>query len=188
MHRRRPIPDLGLALAVLVLSACSGGTRAGVSHARSATPLPVCRTQQLHLATSFYGEAGGQFIQTFTFTNRGHSACQMRGWPTLRVRDKSGRAVPVRSRRVVQGAPTAPPFKIVVLFPYGAASFDVYGADWNALANRSCSHTTAILVTPPGAGEKLSTAVKMPKCGLFDVAPVIAGKSDREAWSVVWHK
>ncbi len=179
--RRCLVPYLGAVFAVLALSACGGGTRRELA-------IPVCRAQQLHLSPSFYGEAGGHFIQTFTFTNVAHSACRLPGWPTIRVRSKSGRAVSVRSRRVVQGAPSAPPFRTVVLHPHDAASFDVYGADWNGLANRPCPYTTAITVTPPSAADKLSAAVRMPICGLFDVAPVIAGKTDRQSWSVVWHK
>jgi Protein of unknown function (DUF4232) len=179
--RRCPVPCLGTVFAVLVLSACGGG-----AHLELLTP--VCRAQQLHLAPSFYGEAGGQFIQTFTFTNHAQSACRLPGWPTIRVRSKSGRAVSVRSRRVVQGPPSAPPFRTVVLHPHDAASFDVYGADWNGLANRPCPYTTAITVNPPGAADRISAAVRMPICGLFDVAPVIAGRVDRQSWSAVWHK
>jgi len=156
--------------------------------ANSTASFPVCRTQQLRVAASFYGEAGGQFIKTFTFTNVGRSVCQLRGWPSLELRGKSGHPVAVHSRRVVQGAQSAPPVRTVVLRRRGAASFDVYGADWNVRANQPCSHTTAIFVTAPGGRSMLSVAVKMPNCGLFDVAPVIAGKTDRQAWSRVWHK
>jgi len=76
----------------------------------------------------------------------------------------------------------------VVLDPHGSASFDVYGADWNASANRRCPHTTAISVTPSSAGDKLLAAVRMPNCGLLDVAPLIAGRVDRQSWSVVWRE
>jgi hypothetical protein len=158
-------------------------------------PSPTRPHHSLYVARSssvsppaFYGEAGGQFIQTFTFTNVGRSVCQLRGWPSLELRGKSGRPVAVHSRRVVQGAQSAPPVRTVVLRRRGAASFDVYGADWNVRANQPCSHTTAIFVTAPGGRSMLSVAVKMPNCGLFDVAPVIAGKTDRQAWSRVWHK
>jgi len=178
MHQH-PIRYLGAVLAVLLLSACGGGTRTEVT-------FPLCHAHQLHLAPSFYGEAGGQFIQTFTFTNLGNGACQVRGWPTLRVSATSGRPVSVRLRRVLQGPPSAPPFRTVLLHPRGAASFDVYGADWNGLSNRPCSHTTAIVVTLPGAADTRKATVKMPDCGLFDIAPLIAGKTDRHAWSVVW--
>jgi hypothetical protein len=177
--RRCLVLYIGAVFAVLVLSACGGGTRLEL--------IPVCRAQQLHLSPSFYGEAGGQFIQTFTFTNLSRSACRLPGWPTIRVRGKSG-PVSVRSRRVVQRAPSAPSFRTVALHPHDAASFDVYGPDWNSLANRPCPYTTAITVTPPSAADKLSAAVRMPICGQFDVAPVIAGKADRQSWSAVWHK
>jgi hypothetical protein len=186
VYARLTMPGRLTGLSVLALGGVLAVTASPL--ASSTRSVPVCRAQQLRLAASFYGEAAGQFVQTFTFMNVGHSVCQLRGWPSLELTSKSGRPVSVRSRRVVQGAPSARPFRTVVLRRRGAASFDVYGADWNFRANRPCSHTTAIFVTPPGDRSMLLVAVKMPNCGLFDVAPVIAGKTDRHAWSRVWHR
>lgn len=180
---RRAIGYLGPLFAVVFLTAWVEG-----GPVRSSASVPVCHARDLQLAASFYGEAGGQFSQTFTFTNLGDSACRMRGWPTLQVRTPSGRVASVRSIRVVQGASTTHPFRTVVLRPSGAASFDVYGADWDFRANRACPQTRAIFVLPPGAGGRLVAAVSLPNCGGFFVAPVIAGKTDRQSWSVVWRK
>lgn len=146
----------------------------------------VCRTAELRLVAHGYGEAGGQFRQTFTFTNVGGRTCLLAGWPTLTLKSPSGRAVSVRSIRVVQGALSAHPFRTVILRRGRAASFDVYGADWNFRAYRACPATTAVLVSSPGASA-LSVNVKMPNCGAFYIAPIIAGKTDRQSWSVVWH-
>jgi hypothetical protein len=139
--------------------------------------VPRCETSQLRLSATFYGEALGSFTQTFTLTNASTRVCRLRGWPSMPS---------VTSRRVVQGAPTAPPFETVVLKPGAAASFDVYGADFDAVANRPCPQTSTVRIAPPGARSALSVRARMPDCGLFEVAPVIAGKSDRIAWSVVW--
>lgn len=130
---------------------------------------------------TFYGVALGSFVQTFTFTNASHRACALAGWPRLALENRSR----VTTRRVRQGAPTAPAFRTVVLRPRGVASFDVYGEDWNHQEDKPCPKTTRIRITPPGARSALSVAVKMPNCGLFLVAPVIAGKTDRQAWSMV---
>ena len=59
---------LGLA-ALVVLPACSGGSSGkGPTKAVQSAHQP-CRASGLALKVGRYGEAGGQFIQTFTFTN-----------------------------------------------------------------------------------------------------------------------
>jgi hypothetical protein len=64
----------------------------------------------------------------------------------------------------------------------------VYGADWDFQRNRSCPFATAALVTPPGGGAALHVGVKIPNCpGGFEIAPLIAGRTDRQSWSFVWH-
>jgi hypothetical protein len=143
----------------------------------------------LHLAASFYGVAGGQFIQTVTFTNISRRVCRMAGWPSLEIEVASRRPVAVRTRRVVQGPLGARPFASVLLRARGAASFNVYGTDWDFRRNRSCSPTTAALVTPPAGGAALRVGVRIPNCpGGFEIAPVIAGPTDRLSWSLVWHR
>jgi hypothetical protein len=168
----------------------AGALLAGAAPAlcSSSSSVPRCQTRQLHLVASFYGEAGGSFTQTFTFTNASRQDCQLRGWPSLKLESRSGRPMAVASRRVTQRAPTAPPFATVVLGTGGAASFDVYGADWDHTTNRACPETTAALITPPGDLSALSAAVRMPHCGLFYIAPLIAGRTDHQSWSVVWHR
>jgi hypothetical protein len=147
----------------------------------------VCRAGQLRLTASFYGEAGGQFVQTFTVTNAVATSCSLAGWPSLWLRSPSGRAEPARSIRVIQGGPSSPPFGTVVLGAGGAASFDVFGADWDAVANRACPKTHALSVVLPGVAP-LPVTVAMPYCSAFYVAPIVAGWVDRDAWSVVWEK
>jgi hypothetical protein len=148
-----------------------------------------CQASQLHLAASFYGVAAGQFIQTFTFTNMSRRVCRMAGWPSLEIEVGSRRPVAVRTRRVVQGSPNARPFVSVLLRARGAASFNVYGADWDFRRNRSCPLTTVALVTPPAGGAALRVGVRIPNCPVgFEIAPLIAGRTDRQSWSFVWHR
>src|SRR5689334_13386071 len=84
---------------------------------------PTCRPAQLRLEASFYGEAGGQFLQTFTFTNASRRECALKGWPTVTPEGRSGRPQRARSLRVIQTAPTV---HAVVIGSGAAASFDVY--------------------------------------------------------------
>src|SRR5439155_19878206 len=141
-----------LARRIVTLAGLAAGSMLAVAAPGSAnsSAFASCESLQLHLAASFYGEAGGQFLQTFTFTNVSRRVCRMEGWPSLEIEVASYGPVPVRTRRVVQGPLRAPPFALVLLRPRGAASFDVYGADWDFHRNRSCSQATAALVTPAG--------------------------------------
>jgi len=87
----------------------------------------------------------------------------------------------------VQGPLEARPFESVILRPGGAASFDVYGADWDFRQNRSCPLATAAFVTPAGGSAALRVRARIPNCpGGFEIAPVIAGRTDRQSWSFVW--
>jgi Protein of unknown function (DUF4232) len=157
------------------------------SSAPAAASVPTCTATQLRLRPTLYGEAGGQFIQTFTLTNAGANACRLAGWPTLRGVVASGKTEPAPSIRVVQGKPAVKPFRTVVLQPGSVAAFDIFGADYDALANRACPKTRALLLAAPGVAPSRAT-VTLPFCGPFYVAPVVAGGTDRDAWSVVWAK
>lgn len=190
---RRPEPDEAsrseMERIVIVLSLLGAAvalyTSPVVSGASSGTPR--CRQSQLRLVAGAYGEAAQQFMQTLTFVNVSSRECQLMGWPTIRVKSELGRPLVVRTIRVIQGAPTARPFKRVRLGPGRAASFNVYGADWNAAANRPCRQTSAILVKPPGLRAAFEVRVRVPNCGVFYIAPLIAGRRDRKAWSIVWN-
>lgn len=181
-----------MATRALIAAAILGGLASatftvGSSSAPAAASVPTCIASQLHLRPTLYGEAGGQFMQTFTLTNAGANACRLAGWPDLRGVDVSGRTEPAPSIRVVQGKPAARPFDSVVVAPAKVAAFDIFGADYDALANRACPKTRALLVGPPGVAPS-RVRVALPFCGPFYVAPVVAGGTDRNAWSAVWAK
>jgi hypothetical protein len=181
MRARQLLAVAGVTAGSVLAVAATGST--------NSSAFARCQPSQLHLAASFYGEAGGQFIQTFTFTNISPRVCRMAGWPRLEIEVASHRPVPVRTQRVVQGPLRARPFASVLLRADGAASFNVYGADWDFPRNRSCPLTTAALVTPAGRSAALRVGVRIPNCpGGFEIAPVIAGRTDRQSWSFVWHR
>ena len=174
------------ASAVLLLTASAAP--AAAPGLNSSSSVARCQTRQLQLKAGFYGVAMGSFVQTFTFTNSSRYACRLTGWPRLELESHSSRPVAIASRRVVKSPPPAPAFATIVLRPRGAASFNVYGADWNHAKNRACPETSAALVAPPGDLARLTVAVRMPNCGLLYIAPVIAGRTDHDAWAVVWHR
>src|SRR5436190_17591614 len=87
-------------VAPLVVAAAGLGSPTG--------SVPRCLTWQLRLAPTFYGEAGGQFLETFTFANASRRRCWLRRWPGLSLEGRSGQPLRVSSRRVRQGAPGTP--------------------------------------------------------------------------------
>ena len=124
-------------------------------------------------------------MRTFTFTNASSSTCWLRGWPSFQVKGAGGKPTAVSTVRVRQTVPPAPALLTVVLRRGGTASFDVYGADWNPVANQPCPQTSALSVTPPGDSSALLVAVRILDCHSFEVAPVVGGSKDRQAWSRV---
>jgi peptidoglycan hydrolase-like protein with peptidoglycan-binding domain len=117
-----------------------------------------------------------------TFTNRSRGACELRGWPSIAVEAPGRPAWSAFARRVVQSSKR--PAR-VRLEPGGAASFDVFGADWDAAANRPCPEASTLSVELPGDHMVLRIAVRIPDCGLFEIAPLVPGRRDRDAWSLV---
>ena len=143
----------------------------------------LCRAPGLTLTAHDYGEAGGQFRQTFTFRNVTAERCVLTGWPAFRLVSAAGRAVPTKTQRVRQTTPPAPASKIVVLAPHRTASFNVYGADFDALHDVACPRTAAAAITAPQTTSPVFLRLRVPNCGTFYVAPVVAGSSDRDSWS-----
>jgi hypothetical protein len=173
---------LGLA-ALVVLPACSGGSSGkGPTKAVRSVRQP-CLASGLALKVGRYGEAGGQFIQTFTFTNVSSADCRLGGWPVFRVVDASSRLVP--TQRVRQNAPGRPAWRTVLLSLHRTASFDVYGADFDAARDVGCPKTSSASITLPNDTARMSVRVGIPNCGRFLVAPLLAGSIDRDSWSSV---
>jgi hypothetical protein len=173
---------LGLA-ALVVLPACSGGS-SGKGATKAVQPArQPCRASGLALKVGRYGEAGGQFIQTFTFTNVSGADCRLGGWPGFRVLEASRRLVP--TQRVRQNAPGRPAWRSVVVPPNRSASFDVYGADFDAARDVACPKTSSASITVPNDSAEMSVRLRIPNCGRFLVAPLLAGSIDRDSWSSV---
>jgi hypothetical protein len=180
--RRYGRPALLALIAVVLLAVAVPG----LARSSGSPTTPRCRTDQLQVRAHFLGEAMGQFTETLTFINGSTRTCRLAGWPSVRLRNGSRAAV----RRVIQGTPTNHPFRPVTIRSGGAASFDLYGPDYNEKKNQTCPIAHALLVQPPGDSLRLPVAVKIPACRplSFAVAPLIAGNSDRGAWPVVWRR
>jgi hypothetical protein len=165
------------------MPACSGRST-GKGHTEAVQSAGHrCQASGLALKVGRYGEAGGQFIQTFTFTNVSGIACRLGGWPGFRVMDASSRPVP--TQRVRQNAPGRPAWRTVQLSAHRTASFDVYGADFDVARNVACPKTSSASIAVPDDTAEMSVRVRIPNCGRFLIAPLLAGSIDRAAWSSV---
>jgi len=164
---------------LLVLTGLAASTALAASGLGASAPGTArCVTRQLTVAPGGYGVAAGSFVQKFTFTNTSRHACSLRGWPHLASQ---------RNVRVQQTRPGTRAFRTVTLGATGKASFNVYGADFDARAGRTCPSTSVVRITPPGAHTALTVAVRIPACGRLYVAPIVPGTGNRDSWSVVWH-
>jgi hypothetical protein len=82
--------------------------------------------------------AAGEFRGTLTFTNVSQSACQLSGWPRLQA-VVSGVIESTLTTLVRQNAPASNPSTPVRLAPRKTASFNIYGADWDAVPKQGVS-------------------------------------------------
>jgi Protein of unknown function (DUF4232) len=145
-----------------VLTGGSKASRAKEASRAPLTSLPRCRTADLRLTGRFDGAGTGQVRDTFTFTNVSAARCTLRGWPSIRVRLRSGRWAQTRRWSGNEdGGPV--PHRQVVLAPGGAASFEVLSSDGVGLS-RPCRSVHDLRVAPPGARTALPIGYVLGYC------------------------
>lgn len=175
-------------LALAMTATACGATPAGSQGSPpSSSPLVAsysrCTPAGLTARATLYVVAGGQFSQTFVLTNRGHAPCTLEGWPRFEASTPGAKSA--LTTRVRQNSSSQPAFREVTLKPEGAAAFDVYGGDFNPIANKTCPTISSASVVPPGDHSALYVTSHLPDCGGFWIAPVVAGSQDNRAWSMI---
>jgi hypothetical protein len=143
------------------------------------TSLARCRSDQLRLvAPRIPGAAAGTIYEPLTLVNTSASSCAAGGWPALRRFDRAGAPIPLRAQRWVYKLRGPAPFRMVALRPRAAATFDVFGSDWNHASNRPCPNARRVEVEPSGGGAWLSAArLDVPACGrAWSVGPLLPGR------------
>jgi hypothetical protein len=123
-----------------------------------------------------WGAAAGSLIEPLTLTNTSGTTCAMAGWLSVRRFDRAGQVIPVRLSRWVYRESGPAPFRVVRLRPGGAATFPVFGQDWNHAADRACRNARRIQVRPGGGGGWLSVTRTIPACQGWDVGPLVPGQ------------
>jgi hypothetical protein len=139
-------------------------------------PAPRCRSSQLRLsAPKMWGAAAGSLIEQFTLTNTSGASCIVAGWPTARRFGATGQVIPVELSRWVYRESGPAPFRQVRLRPGGAATFPIFGQDWNHAADRACPNARKMQIRPRGSGGWLSLTLTIPACQAWDVGPLVPG-------------
>ena len=166
-----------------VVAATLGGCGQASGGAAPSSPAGACAASQLTAAGRLISEASDQYQATVVLTDHG-SACSLDGFPGVQVVNAAGSPQPTTDARVRQTPPGQVAYHPVTLQPGGHAAFDIYGASYNPVANRSChSMTSAVLVIPPNDRHQMRVGIRLPLCtNHIDVAPVIAGSSDSQPY------
>ncbi len=147
---------------------------------------PHCDNSQITVSDSGGGAGLGHEDQVLVFTNDGHSACTLTGYPGVAGLNTSGAQV-VQASRTSSGymgglLPSATTLPVVSLAPGQTASALAEGTD-NSAGPQPCPHYPALLVTPPGLTEQVQVQVTdlstegFPGCSGIEVHPVLPGSS-----------
>jgi hypothetical protein len=153
-----------------------GGPAAGGS-------LPRCDSAQLRLTVPPWGAAAGSLYEPATLTNTSGSSCAVAGWPAVRRFNAAGQRIPVRIERWVYRLRGAAAYSVVNLAPGRAATFEIFGSDWNHRRDRACRTTQRIQVMPRGGGGWLSATASppdvghgIPACRYWLLGPLVPGR------------
>jgi hypothetical protein len=123
-------------------------------------------------------------MRGFALTNVSGTTCVVQGWPGVKLKLRNGQVISPRLRRIhyySTGVPNHPlRAGAITLRAGGAASFLLFGQDWNYKTNRACARITETLVTPPGAHKGLAIPTGLGLyCAPLNVAPLVQGLRPR---------
>jgi hypothetical protein len=143
---------LGLALAVTTLAGCGGSASSAdrvVNTGATSSPVTTCATKDLAVALGQGDGAAGSVYEPLRFTNRGTSACTLRGYPGVSfVTAGSGDQVGAPASRNPQH-----PARTVKLAPGRTADAVVQIVDHGNYAPDQCEAraVSGLRVYPPGS-------------------------------------
>jgi hypothetical protein len=171
------------ALSMIGIVAVAGGTalvaagvaRAGATPHASAATAHRCLRRQLTLAPPNSNGALGSVGLRFTFTNRSATACQLYGFPGIRLL-RHGRALPTTAIRGTSNVVPAEPERTVTLAPGGRASFFAGYSDVPTGTQR-CPSSTGSDVWAPNDVRSIRVQFPAMACGgRITVSPVVPGR------------
>jgi hypothetical protein len=125
-----------------------------------------CPASKLRVRVARTGAAAGTVHQAFELVNRSGRTCIVSGFPRLLAVDARGRPLGAPSQRAPQvttmsgGHP-----KVIVLEPGGIATFEAtYGEAANYVPSCAPRHSSALLVTLPGARHPQPVEYELERC------------------------
>lgn len=145
---------------------------------------PQCRAAQLAMAATGEGAGLGHVGVLFTFRNTSSAGCRLAGYPSVRLLDSKGHALPTTVVRAVNGTYLFPAVAAhsVALAPGAVGSFDLqyFDSPVGAAASQpyatACPAATQVEVTlPSSAGHSVVPASMAPCEGQVLVSPVVPG-------------
>ena len=176
MSRRSMVTGAGaVAAAAALLAAGAGAARAGATPQAAAAATHRCERRQLSLAKPSSNGALGSVGLRFTFRNTSAAACQLFGFPGIRLLSH-GRALPTT---VIRGTSNVVPFEPenrVTLAPGGRASFFAGYSDVPTDSQR-CPASTGANVWAPNDFRSIHVRFPAQACGgRVTVSPVVPGR------------
>jgi hypothetical protein len=176
MSRRSIVTGAGaVAAAAALLAAGAGAARAGATPQAAAAATHRCERRQLSLAKPSSNGALGSVGLRFTFRNTSAAACQLFGFPGIRLLSH-GRALPTT---VIRGTSNVVPFEPenrVTLAPGGRASFFAGYSDVPTGSQR-CPASTGANVWAPNDFHSIHVRFPAQACGgRVTVSPVVPGR------------
>ncbi len=145
---------------------------------------PPCLASHLRLSLApFGGVAMGHAAWYFQFTNDGSVACSLRGFPTIRLLDRAGKALPVKVTPTTQAFLWfSIPINTIELPAGGAAYFEVQVDDVSETGS-PCLTAAKTLIAPPQSGPGFGgfvSSTNLSSCdGVLDVSPVMERMANR---------
>lgn len=163
-----------------------GVTVLAAASAASAT-WPTCRPDQLAGSGRVVGAGLGNVGAIVTLENRSTAACQLQGYPDLRLMAADGRTLPATVRDLTTTDdylfPAIQPHR-VSLAPGAFASFQIgygdnpFGPEATAAYDVACPTVAAVAVLLPGMTASTIAPIAMAPCaGVLDVSALFAGRS-----------
>jgi hypothetical protein len=154
-------------------------TAASTSTSTMAGGPAACQPSSLTLKTVSTEGFTGHMVLMMSFTNTGHAACTMKGWPGVQLVDKSGHPVATNDQRVNGfGTNQNTPPSTVSVSPGGSAYFGVETED--VCSDTAPQPTSAMLAIPPNQTQQLKASADTSFCPnpTVQVTPVRSKQTD----------
>lgn len=176
---------LGVASLACGLAGCGGVTSPSARRsAATATPArvgaPTCAASQLVLTAAPEGAASGHIATLFHFTNTSRAACSLRGYPSARLLDASGKPLSIMVEQVAHAYLwKTTPVKTITLAAGGSAWFRAQTSNVTIQSGVTCPVAAQTIISPPGSAAGFTSSIHLSTCdGKVYLSPLVADPND----------